>query len=200
MSPLYPLTYLPSLFPTDLYFDPLIDVSSHVKTAFEYKQVWNVWDSTLWNLGENIFPKFLKPCLSLLKIIFKKQRTGASFVNFFKTWRTPYIFLKLENSPTLVHTHNECCSLKLIGWQHWKSSVTQGVGVYCWVSGAESAGDALGALVSKKMLRKSELFKHSIERCSFQFTSPWRRAHTKLDFLHMFLSSLGEDFLQWPSL
>jgi len=39
MSPLYLLTYLPSLFPTDLYFDPLIDVSSHVKTAFEYKQV-----------------------------------------------------------------------------------------------------------------------------------------------------------------
>jgi hypothetical protein len=56
MSPLYLLTYLPSLFPTDLYFDPLIDVSSHVKTAFEYKQVWNVWDLTLWNLGENIFP------------------------------------------------------------------------------------------------------------------------------------------------
>jgi len=34
------------------------------------------------------------------------------------------------------------------------------------VSGAESAGDALGALVSRKKLRKSELSKHSIERCS----------------------------------
>jgi hypothetical protein len=39
----------------------------YAKIAFEYEKVWNVWDSTFWNLCENIFPKFLKPCPGLLK-------------------------------------------------------------------------------------------------------------------------------------
>jgi len=41
--------------------------SQYVKTTFENKLVWNVWELILWKLGEIILPKILKPYLGLLK-------------------------------------------------------------------------------------------------------------------------------------
>ncbi len=131
-------------------------------------------------LGWKYFPQTFETLPQSLKNSFLKTKKLYGVLQVLKK------FTKLA--------HNECWRLKLIGWQHWKSSVTQGVGIYRWVSGAESAGDALGALVSKKELSKSELFKHSIERCSFQFTYPWRGAHTKLTSCTCFYLALGRSF------
>jgi hypothetical protein len=64
MSPLYLLTHLPSLFPTDLYFDPPINVSSPIYESCKVSKI-EYWYMKLNINSEDVGSYFAKAWFSI---------------------------------------------------------------------------------------------------------------------------------------